>query len=152
MRDSSAFAREHETVGLAAASSPKLSQRMDARSLLADQIIEISDRSHGDVWVDADGNERTDTERVELEIEKQSNNSKRGGARPGAATGLARQDLALRTRWFHCLAATAGPIAFIFAHSVCATAVANLKLYVKSGRRRMSSLTKSATQVSRVSG
>jgi len=52
MRDSSAFAREHETVGLAAASSPKLSQRMDARSLLADQIIETSDRSHGDVWVD----------------------------------------------------------------------------------------------------
>lgn len=32
--------------------------------LLADEIIEISDDSRGDTWVDDDGNERTDTERV----------------------------------------------------------------------------------------
>ncbi len=32
--------------------------------LLADDILEISDDSKGDVYQDADGNERTDTERV----------------------------------------------------------------------------------------
>jgi hypothetical protein len=33
-------------------------------ALLADEIIEISDDSKGDVYQDADGNDRTDTERV----------------------------------------------------------------------------------------
>jgi len=38
--------------------------RARAYQMLADEIIEISDDSKGDVWIDDEGNERTDAERV----------------------------------------------------------------------------------------
>lgn len=38
--------------------------RTRAYGMLAEQILEISDRSDGDTWTDDDGNVRTDAERV----------------------------------------------------------------------------------------